>query len=192
MKTLAKITTLISLLFIAGCSNQESTTNTTEKKTAKQIEVKPPTMDLHTAAFMGNINEIKQHIAAGTDLNTKDQFGSTALITAASFGKTEIAKVLIDGGAGLNIQNNDGSSPLHIAAFFCHSEIVEALLNKGADKNLKNIFGSTALETVSGPFPDAKPIYDELSKALGPLGLKFDYDYIEATRPKIAEMLQSK
>ena len=65
------------------------------------------------------------------------------------------------------------------------------LLDNGADRNLENNFGSTALESVSGPFDNVKVIYDQFSKDLGPLGLKLDYEYIKATRPKIAEMLNN-
>src|SRR6185369_9232122 len=97
--------------------------------------VKPPQVDIHTAVVSGNLDAVKQHIAAGTDLNEKDPFGgSSPLISAAVFGKTDMAKVLIDAGADLNFQNKDGSTALHTSAFFCRPEIVKLLLDKGADK----------------------------------------------------------
>ena len=64
------------------------------------------------------------------------------------------------------------------------------LLENDADKELLNNYGSTALQSISAPFADVKFIYDQFSKDLGPLGFKLDYDYVEATRPKIAEMLR--
>jgi len=97
---------------------------------------------------------------------------------------------LIDAGADMKITNNEGSTPLHIAAFLCRTEIVQALLDKGADKNALNKAGRTALESVAGPFDDVKGIYDSLGAALGPLGLKLDYERIERTRPRIAKMLR--
>jgi hypothetical protein len=90
----------------------------------------------------------------------------------------------------VNLQNNEGSTALHTAAFLCHTEIVRILLDHGADKSLKNVYGSTPLQSVAGPFSEVKPIYDEFSKNLGPLGLKLDDDYLRETRPVIAEMLQ--
>ncbi len=138
-----------------------------------------------------NIDAVKQHIAAGSDLNVKDPFGgSSPLITAAVFGKNEEAKILIDAGADLNFRNNDGSTALHSAAFFCRPEIVKMLLDKNADKTIKNNFGATAYETVASPFADVKNIYPMMEKALGPMGLKLDYAYIEKTRPEIAQMLK--
>ena len=178
----------IFLSFVA-CNNQDKKAEKTDSAITK-TEVEPPSVDIHTATFLGNTKAIKQHIDAGSDLNVKDQYGSTPLIIATTFGKTDIAKTLINAGADLHITNNDGSTPLHVASFFCRTNIVKALLEKGADKTLINNYGSTPLQSVSGTFSDAKPIYDQLSKDLGPLGLKFDYKHLETTRPIIAELLK--
>jgi ankyrin repeat protein len=134
---------------------------------------------------------VKQHIAAGSNLNEKDPFGgSSPLITASLFGKPEAAKVLIEAGADVNFQNNDGSTALHAGAFFCRPEIVRMLLDNGADKSLKNKFGATAYESVAIPFADVKNTYDMMGKILAPMGLKLDYTHIEKTRPEIAAMLK--
>jgi len=139
----------------------------------------------------GNVDALKQHIAAGSNLNEKDPFGgSSPLISAAVFGKPDMAKMLIDAGADINFQNNDGSTALHTAAFFCHPDIVKMLLDKGADKSVVNKFGATAYANVAAPFNDMKGAYDMMGKILGPMGLKLDYAYIEKTRPVIAEMLK--
>ncbi len=123
---------------------------------------------------------LKQHIAAGSNLNEKDPLGgSSPLISASLFGKTEMAKMLIDAGADLNFQNNDGSTALHTASFFCRPEIVKMLLDKGADKTIKNKYGSTAYESVAGPFAAVKPVYETLGKMLEPMGLKLDYAYLK-------------
>jgi CubicO group peptidase (beta-lactamase class C family) len=151
-----------------------------------------PVVSIHAAAFQGNVAAIRQHIAAGSDLNVKDAYGSTPLIVAAAFGKTEAATALIEGGADLNLTNNDGGTALHTAAFLCRTEIVEALLDAGANKYLRDNFGNTPLESVSDPFEDVKSIYDDIAQGLGPLGLELDYAYIRATRPKIAEMLSTR
>jgi hypothetical protein len=64
------------------------------------------------------------------------------------------------------------------------------LLENGSDKSIRNNAGSTSLESVAIPFDYVKGIYDQLGAALGPLGLKLDYDRIKETRPKIATLLQ--
>jgi uncharacterized protein len=176
---------LASLLSMVNCSTKE------DSSTSKPTGVEAPEVDIHTAVLTENAEALKQHIAAGTDINQKDPFGgSSPLISAAVFGKTEMARILIDAGADINFQNNDGSTALHTSAFFCRPEIVKMLLDKGADKTIKNKFGATAYENVAAPFNDMKEAYDMMGNILGPMGLKLDYAYIEKTRPEIAEMLK--
>lgn len=175
MKTAITVLLTALLLFTAGCKKQEDPT---------------PHVIIHVAALQGNIDEIRKHIEAGSDLNEIDAYGSTPLIVAATFNKTDVAKALIEAGADMTITNNEGSAPLHIAAFLCRTEIVEALLENGADKDFRNSAGRTALDTVEGPFDEVKAIYDALRKGLEPLGLRLDYERIKETRPKMAEMLR--
>ena len=188
-KSLSSLLLIFIFLSFVACNSQNKEADKKDSTIVK-TEVEAPSVDIHTATFLGNLEALKQHIEAGSDLNVKDQYGSTPLAIATTFGKTEIANTLIDAGADLHITNNDGSTPLHIASFFCRTDIVKALLKKGADKTLKNNYGSTPLQSVTGAFSDAKPIYDQLSKDLGPLGLKFDYKHLETARPIIAELLK--
>jgi ankyrin repeat protein len=175
MKFAKTMILVVLLVATAGCTKQEDPT---------------PHVLIHVAALQGNIDEIQKHITAGSDLNEIDAYGSTPLAVAITFGKTDVAKSLIEAGADLSIANSEGSAPLHAAAFFCHTEIVEALLENGADKDLKNTAGHTALDTVAGPFEEAKPVYDSIQEALKSFGFKFDYEHIKVTRPKIAELLR--
>jgi uncharacterized protein len=183
MKTLNTPALLLVIIFIvAAC---------TAKETTKQTGTKAPDVDLHTAVVSENMEAVKQHIAAGSDLNVRDPFGgSSPLISAAVFGKTEMAKVLIDAGVDLNFQNSDGSTALHTAAFFCRPEIVKLLLDKNVDETIKNKYGATAYDNVALPFAQMKDAYDMMGNVLGPMGLKLDYAYVEKTRPEIAEMLK--
>ena len=152
----------------------------------------PPTMDLQSAAFEGNAEEIRRHVAHGSNLNEKAPAGGTPLISAATFNHLEAVKALVEGGADLNLTNNEGSTALYSAAFLCRTEVVQVLLDAGADKSIRSNSnaGSTALESVIGPFEDVKPIYDLVDAILGQLGLTLDYEHIKATRPTIAAMLR--
>ena len=163
---------------------KNSAANSTEKPVS-------PKTDIHTAVLKNDIETVKQHIAAKSDLNEKESFGgSTPLISASLFGRTEIAKLLIDAGAHLNVQNNDGSTALITASFFCRDEIVKMLLAKKADKSIKNKYGQTAYEILIPSFEEAKPVYDMLGSALAPMGLVLDYAHIKKTRPVILGMLK--
>ena len=51
----------------------------------------------------GNIEAVKQHLAAGTDVNAKGVFGVTPFVyKVASVGHKEIAELLIAAGADVN------------------------------------------------------------------------------------------
>lgn len=183
---------LIVLLITTACAQSGTNAKSDSKNNAEaKSVVDAPDMDLQTAVMTGNLEVVKQHIAAGTDLNKKDQMsGSTPLIAAATFDQKEIAKALIDAGADLSIKNNDGATPLHVAAFFCRVEIAQSLLDANADKNAKNNFGATPGQSVSGPYAEIKPIYEMLQQQLSPIGLQLDLNEIEKLRPVMAMMLQ--
>lgn len=182
---------IVFIVCLVACNGRQDATQEKIKSSTAENDVKPPQIDIHTAVLTENLPVLKQHIAAGSNLNEKDPFGgSSPLITAAVFGKTAGARTLIEAGADINFQNNDGSTALHTAAFFCRPEIVKMLLANGADKTIRNTYGATAYESVAGPFDEVKNSYDIMGKVLGPMGLKLDYEYIQKTRPDIAAMLK--
>ncbi len=194
MRLVTTVILVFTLLIAAGCGEKEDAASEKGQPSVSQEAPAPPDIGLHAAAAGGDLEAVRQHIEAGSDLNVKDPMGGgSPLTTAATFGQTEIAMALIEAGADVNFRGvKDGATPLHIAAFFCRTEIVKTLLDKGADRNIRNNYGSTPLETVTVPFENVEGIYDNIGSALGPMGLKLDYERIKATRSKIAEMLQSE
>ena len=99
---------------------------------------------LHQAVIDGNIEAVKQHIAAGADVNAKDENGVTPLHWTET---KEIAELLIAKGADVNAKDDwSGSTPLHRAATFGYKEIAELLIAKGADVNARTGSGETPLD----------------------------------------------
>ena len=90
-----------------------------------------PSMSIHEAAGNGDIEAIKQHLAAGTDVDAKDGGGWTPLFYAAFSGRTEVAELLIAEGVDVNAKDNLGT--LRYAASGGHKETVELLIANGAD-----------------------------------------------------------
>ena len=90
MKTVTTAMLVVTLLIAVGAGQQENS----PKEKGQPSE--PPSVNLHIAALHGDIDAIRQHIRAGSDLNEKDQFGSTPLIIAATFGKIDVARALIE------------------------------------------------------------------------------------------------
>jgi cytohesin len=111
------------------------------------------TDSIHVAAAVGNIEAVKQHLAAGTDVNAKSSFG-TPLHSAASKGNKEIVELLIAAGADVNARDDGGDTPLLNATAFGQKEIVELLIGKGAEVNAKNANGETPLDWDKGEIAD--------------------------------------
>ena len=118
----------------------------TEAAKPEPPTVKAPDISIHDAAFEGNIEAVKQHLAAGVDVNAKsDKLGTTPLHYAAKRGEKEIAELLIANGADVNAKSGDFTTPLHLAAQGGHKETVELLIANGADVNAKDDEGWTTL-----------------------------------------------
>ena len=161
----------------------------------KRITGESPDGTLYNAAVAGNLEAVKQHIAAGTDLNQVDPnpLGSkgSSLHAAAAFGYTEVAVALIEGGADVNQKDKEGQTPLHTAALFCYPKIAQALLDNGADKTIKDNDGQTALGMVVFPWEIAKGIYELLDGIIfKPAGKPLDYNRIQKTRPQVAAIIR--
>ena len=112
---------------------------------------------INGAAAGGDIEAVKDFLAAGTDVNTKDGWEWTPLHNAAWWGHKEIAELLLANGAGVNAKNNVGWTPLHMAAINGHNEIVGLLVAGGADVNSKNNNGETPPDLAAGRVADLFP-----------------------------------
>ena len=90
-----------------------------------------PSVDIHEAAAFGNIEAIKQHLAADVDVNAKDRMGWTPLCEAAINGHKEIAELLIANSADVNAKDDRGMTPLDWAIKYKQTEIADLLRKHG-------------------------------------------------------------
>ena len=120
-------------------------------------------MELHEAVEEGDIEAVKKALAAGADVNAKDE-GWTSLAHAAANGHKEIAELLIAEGADVNAKEEEGWTPLFHASYDGHQEIVELLIGKGADVNAKDSEGSTALDKAEAVEVDYHSSEDKAAK----------------------------
>ena len=93
--------------------------------------VKPPDISIQRSARTGNIEAVKQHLAAGTDVNAKGAVGLTPLQGAAFQGHKEIVELLIANGAELNAQSDGGNTPLDLAIMAGTPEVSDLLRKHG-------------------------------------------------------------
>jgi predicted aldo/keto reductase-like oxidoreductase len=148
-------------------------------------------VDIWRAAMTGNLDAVKQSLAAGTSVNAREpQGGSTPLNISAIFGQTAVAAFLIEKGADISIANNDGMTSLHLAAFFAHPDTVELLLKHGASFRAKNVRGETPLDEVSADWsPELEKVHTSIANGIG---MKIDLSRIKEARPKIAKLLRDR
>ena len=85
-----------------------------------------------------NIEEVKQHLAAGADVNAKAEDGWTPLHFATSGGYKEITELLISKGADVNSKDNHGRTPLDLAISRKHPETSD-LIRKNGGKTRKEL-----------------------------------------------------
>ena len=157
--------TTIAAVLVVGCGESQQSTPAPEAKPvepvaeASQPEVptaKAPDISIHRAARQGEIEGIKQHLAAGTDVNAKHD-GRTPLHGAALHSRTEITELLIDNDADVNSRDVFAVTPLHLAVLGGHKEIAELLIDAGASVNVKNKNGNTPLDTAHKAFRHDSP-----------------------------------
>ena len=104
---------------------------------------------LRAAAICGDADMARASIAAGADVNAKDDNGATPLHLAAKFGHAEIARALIAAGADVDAKADNGETPLlHATHFRVRTDAIRALVELGADVNAKFGDGTTLLHKV--------------------------------------------
>ena len=87
--------------------------------------VQPPQISIHQAAYRGDYAAVKQHLAAGVNVNASNPLGSTRLREAAYNGQTKVAELLIANGSDVNAKDIYGATPLHRAGGDGDKEVVE-------------------------------------------------------------------
>lgn len=103
------------------------------------------------AAFNGQ-KTIVENFLQHSNVDTKDENGSTLLMWAASGNQHEIAESLILREANINYQRSDKLNALMYAALSGNTDTLEVLLDAKADTELRDLHGFTALmHAASGP-----------------------------------------
>jgi uncharacterized protein len=85
----------------------------------------------------------------GIDINSQDNYGTTAIMVAAKEGNEPAVKALVNAGADLDLQDEFGDTALIYASRERHKNIVKILVDAGADLNIKNNRGENATTNTS-------------------------------------------
>jgi ankyrin repeat protein len=121
---------------------------------------------LITAAGTGDLDQVRDLLDAGADVNVKGAGGRTPLMEACYAGHTQVVRVLLDNGANVSLKKSDGATALAFAEGGKHQEIIQmleqvgqlltasgkgdlkevkTLIDKGTCVNARGVDGRTAL-----------------------------------------------
>ena len=175
IKTTALIFSLISLIFLQGCSQAPSH----KAKVFKHVSTSTALMD---AAQKGDYDKVSRLVNADTNLNVASPKGTaltmavatgnaklvllllqhgadpnfgtpaggnSAIMIAADRGETRIVKMLLASGADVNYTNSKGDAAVSLATYKEHLTTVKALIKAGADVNISPNGQSLLMHTVS-------------------------------------------
>ena len=182
----------ILILFVSCTStNQENdTTSISEEASNNQPEeeIKEPSSNIWVSAKKGDIESIKQHIAYGTDLNSKgSNRDETALIIASCQGHFDIVHLLVNNDVDLDIQNDEGVTAQFCAVFFGQTEVVQLLKDAGANPNIIMNQDLTAMDLVSVEWDSDRESAVKFYKLK--YQVSFDIEDIKSAHPLIMDIL---
>lgn len=104
-------------------------------------------------------------LAAGADVNARDDVGFTPLHIAAGGSSAAVIPLLVDAGADIDAQSDDGTTALYQALknnTRSRLAIIRALLERGADPTIPTATGDTTLAAVREVGrPDEKELFAE-------------------------------
>ena len=74
------------------------------------------------AALHGHLQDVRESISGGENINVRNKYGATALFLATLHGNTELVEILMAAGADSTIPNNLRMTPLQAAEENEHEE----------------------------------------------------------------------
>lgn len=127
-------------------AEEEKAKKAEEEKKKKYIdEDAKPLPPVLASATKKDWSAVKELLASGTAVDTKDERGRTILMLAAVQNNEELFDFLIAKGANPNARSLEGETPLLMAAKAGSKKMVDYLIEKGADPAATDNFGRTTL-----------------------------------------------
>ncbi|KAJ0973478.1 hypothetical protein J5N97_021437 [Dioscorea zingiberensis] len=117
---------------------------------------------VHHTASVGDVEGLKDALAAGADKNEEDSEGRTALHFACGYGEVKCAQVLLEAGASVDALDKNKNTALHYAAGYGRKECVELLLENGAAVTLQNLDGKTPIDAYDRVSQTSEPLLSNL------------------------------
>lgn len=107
---------------------------------------------LHILAADGDLEGVKELVAAGADIRVLDEEGNSLLQAAVGSGEMEMVKYFVDSGLDINTKNYAEETLLHSAAQEIDHEMVEYFIDQGLDVNARDNMQQTPLIMAANSF----------------------------------------
>ncbi len=176
--------TTIAALLVVGCGESQQSVPAPEAKPLSEAD-----SALLDAATEGDIEAVKQHLAAGANVNGAKE-GYPPLNTAIFNNQLEVVKLLVSMGADVNRKNRHHPMVMTAVDKDHGLEILKFLLEKGADPNAKDYSGKTSLDkAVEYNYPEAAALlrkHGGESAAGDSIHIAADMGNLEAVKKHIA------
>ncbi|KAG8662534.1 hypothetical protein MANES_01G120800v8 [Manihot esculenta] len=127
---------------------------------------------VNSAAYHGDLYELKSFVRAGADPNRTDYDGRSPLHLAASRGYEDITLFLIQERVDINIKDKFGNTPLLEAVKYGHDQVASLLVKEGADLSVDDAGSFLCLIVSKGDSDLLKRI---LSNGIDPNSKDYDH-----------------
>ncbi|KAH9680112.1 Potassium channel SKOR [Citrus sinensis] len=175
-----------SILEIYFCDGRKVLTNLLEGKESnlrlKQVESDITfhigkheaelALRFNSAAYHGDLYQLKGLIRAGADLNKTDYDGRSPLHLATSRGYEDITLFLIQKGVDINIKDKFGNTPLLEAIKCGHDGVTSLLVKEGASLNVDDAGSFLCIAVARG---DSDLLKRVLSNGVDPNSRDYDH-----------------
>ncbi len=96
-----------------------------------------------------SLDQVKDWVEQGADVNAKGLYGVTPLRQASEYGHQDVVKYLVEHGADLRAKDAWGCTPFHWASGKGYLDVIKYLVERGADVKAKDKYGNTPLHRAS-------------------------------------------
>jgi uncharacterized protein len=90
-----------------------------------------PTVNLHRAVGIGDLDQVKRHVYWDTDLDQPDAQGDYPLHVAARQGSVNVTRALLEAGADPSVRDAAGATPLQVSLLTGKTQVAKAFIAHG-------------------------------------------------------------
>jgi ankyrin repeat protein len=166
---------VVAVLVVAGCTPAAAPapSPTTPPTIAPTPAEDPVNAELRDAAWQNDVARASELIAAGADVNAKDETQQSAYLIATSEGYLDLLRLTLAHGGDVDDKDSWNGTGLIRAAERGHGYIVGELLQAGVDRDHMNRIGYQAIHEAVIFGEDTEP-YHLTVRALLAGGAEFD------------------